>query len=251
MNIRRLFGRKEKSASVYDEVFSFSRQLPAAERVLILCAHPDDETLGCGGAIVRHKKAGAEVRSFVMTDGARVRYEGSEDIGELRRHEAREAGGILGIDTVQFVDIQDMELGKNLDRASKELFSAMKAYKPDLVYAPSPLDFHPDHRVAFKLAMKIVRQGIRTAFYEIYMPVRFNVLIDISEVMPLKEKAFSAYKNSLLGNPDHFKRVFKGLNTYRGFMEAAQQEEKFYEAFFVIEKEWEHNRLMKWLTYDL
>jgi len=237
--------------AVYDEAFSFSRQLPDAERALILCAHPDDETLGCGGAIALHKKAGAEVRSFVMTDGARVRYEGKEDIGELRRREAMEAGDILGIDKIQFLDIPDMELGKNLGKASKEFFSVIDEYKPDLVYAPSPLDFHPDHRAAFMLAMKIVKKGIRTAFYEIYMPVRFNALIDITEVMPLKEKAFSAYKNSLLGNPDHFKRAFKGLNAYRGFMEAARQEEKFYEAFFVIEEEWGKNRLIKWLTYDL
>lgn len=245
------FKKAKTAVAVYDDAFNFSRELPDAKRVLVLCAHPDDETLGCGGAIALHKKAGAEVRSFVMTDGALVRYEGGEDIGEVRKREAMEAGEILSIDKIQFLNIPDMELEKNINRASKEVFSVIDEYKPDIVYAPSPLDFHPDHKAAFMLAMKIVKAKIRIAFYEIYMPVRFNVLIDITNVMPLKEKAFSVYKDSLLGRPDHFFRAFKGLNAYRGFMDGACQQEKFYEAFFVIDKPWSRSSLIEWLTYGL
>ncbi len=249
--LKGLFRKSSKELTVYDEAFSFSRLVPDAKKVLVLCAHPDDETLGCGGAILLHKRAGAEVRSFVMTDGARVRYEGKEDIGELRRREALEAGKVLGIDKIQFLDISDMELEKNMDRASKEVFSVIDEYKPDLVYAPSPLDFHPDHRAVSRLAMSIAGKGIKIAFYEIYMPVRFNALIDITAVMPLKEKAFSLYVNSLLGKPEHFMKAFKGLNAYRSFMAEAVQEERFYEAFFVIDRPWGKDDLIKWLTYSL
>lgn len=250
MMLKRLFGRLSKEPTVYDEAFNFSRELPDAKRVLVLAAHPDDETLGCGGTIVLHKKAGAEISVVVLTDGAKVNVRG-EDIKSLRRAEANEVAGILGIDNIYFFDIPDMELKDHIKFARDKVFELVDDCKPDLIYAPSPVDFHPDHRAVFWLAMGIAKKGIKIAFYEIYMPVRFNMLIDITEVMPLKGKAFSVYVNSLLGNPAHFRRAFKGLNAYRGFMEKPVQEERFYEAFFVIDKHWTKNSLIKWLTYSL
>jgi len=240
-----------KKISVYDEAFSFSRELPVAKRVLVLAAHPDDETLGCGGTIALHKAAGAEVRSFVMADGSKIFYQGKEDIKEIRKKEALGAGEVLGIDNIYFLNMPDMQLEKNINRVSAETFSIINEYQPDLVYAPSPVDFHPDHLVASRIALKVLKKGIKIAFYEIYMPIRFNMLIDITQVMPLKEKAILLYVSSLLGNPSHFVRSIKGLNAYRAFLTGATEEEKFYEAFFVMDKYWKASRLIKWLTYNL
>lgn len=249
--MKRLSGMFRKKPSVYAEAFNFSRELPDAKKVLILAAHPDDETLGCAGVISLHKKTGAEVRSFVMADGAKVHYEGIEDIKELRKKEAMAAGEILGIDKIYFLDIPDMELERYKDKAHAEVYAFINEYSPDLVYAPSPLDFHPDHRVASDIAMEIVRKGIRIAFYEIYAPIRFNMLIDITGVMPLKEKAISLYNSSLLGKPFHFVRAMKGLNAYRGFLADVVEEERYYEAFFVIDERWGKGKLIQWLTYSL
>lgn len=249
--IKRLLRKPDSGSGVYEEAFSFSRELPAAKKVLVLAAHPDDETLGCGGTILRHKKAGAEVNVLALTDGGRVHYTGREDIRLVRKKEAQAAGEILRIDKIQFLDIPDMELQKNIRQASAEVFSFIDKYRPDLVYAPSPVDFHPDHRAVSGLAMEIVKKGIRTAFYEIYMPVRFNMLIDITEVMPLKEKAISSYVHSLLGKPRHFVKAIRGLNAYRCFLEAAADEDRFCEAFFVADKHWRKSALVKWLTYSL
>jgi LmbE family N-acetylglucosaminyl deacetylase len=246
-----LFKRIDRELMVYDEAFNFGRELPEARRVLILAAHPDDETLGCGGAIALHKKGGAEIRSLVMTDGSAVRYDGEGDIKEIRRKESFDAGRILGIDEVNFLDIPDMALGRNIDRAVSVVFPFVDDYRPDLVYAPSPLDFHPDHRATFRIAMEILKKGIRAALYEIYAPVRFNLLIDITEVMPLKERAISAYASSLLNQPFHFMRTIKGLNSYRGFLTEAAHRERFYEAFLLMDRRPHMRRLIKWLTYDL
>lgn len=252
MKLKRFFTQfHNEDMSAYESAFHFSRELPYAARVLVLSPHPDDETLGCGGAIVLHKHEGAEVRVCVMTNGAGVHHTGEGDVSELRKAEALKAGEVLGIDEMIFCEVPDMELHKNIDKIASQVSSLINSYRPDLVYAPSPLDFHPDHRAAFRLIMDIASGRIKLAFYEVYAPIRFNALIDITDVMSQKEKALSMYVSSLLGLPEHFIRTARGLNAYRGFLAQAVPEERFYEAFFVIDKKWSRTSLIEWLTYNL
>ncbi|MCI0468841.1 MAG: PIG-L family deacetylase, partial [Nitrospirae bacterium] len=68
----KFFGRSNRIESVYEEASKFSRELPQAERALVLAPHPDDETLGCAGTIIKYKKSGALVNCLVMTDGGKV-----------------------------------------------------------------------------------------------------------------------------------------------------------------------------------
>src|SRR5947209_4351316 len=56
---------------------------------LVFAPHPDDETLGCGGAIVRKKRAGAVVKIVVMTDGS-ASHPGQIDPDELKKLRAEE-----------------------------------------------------------------------------------------------------------------------------------------------------------------
>ena len=44
---------------------------PANGRIVVLAPHMDDETLGCGGTIARHVRAGAQVTVIFLTDGRR------------------------------------------------------------------------------------------------------------------------------------------------------------------------------------
>ena len=45
------------------------------KKILVVAAHPDDETLGCGGAIAKHSNEGDEVKVIVMTDGVSSIYQ--------------------------------------------------------------------------------------------------------------------------------------------------------------------------------
>lgn len=67
--------------------------------VLVLAPHPDDETLGCGGAIAAAVAAGRDVQVAVITDGARS-HPGSAAypparLAAIRRSEVAEAVRIL------------------------------------------------------------------------------------------------------------------------------------------------------------
>jgi LmbE family N-acetylglucosaminyl deacetylase len=250
MKLQRFFKKADDNA-VYESAVRFSRELKPAQRILILAPHPDDETLGCGGSIALHKAAGAEVRVCMLTDGAGVHYTGDEDIRKLRRSEALKAAAVLQIDEMIFLDFSDMALHNNQHECSRQVGLLIRQYCPDLLYAPSPLDFHPDHRAAFRLSLNLLQEGIATAFYEIYAPIRFNTLIDISGVIEQKQKALACYASSLLGNPAYFIRTIKGLNAYRGFLEQPADNETYYEAFLVIDRPWKEREFTEWLTYSL
>ena len=58
---------------------------------LVFAPHPDDETFGMGGTIVMAGRAGIAVHVVVLTDGQQA------GDANIRRHEAQEAGRILGL----------------------------------------------------------------------------------------------------------------------------------------------------------
>ena len=94
------------------------------QSVLVVAAHPDDEVLGCGGTMARHRKAGDRVTVLILADGVSSRGgEGTAGAIEQRQQWARRANDILGVtdltqlsypdnrmDTVALLDVvQDIE----------------------------------------------------------------------------------------------------------------------------------------------
>jgi LmbE family N-acetylglucosaminyl deacetylase len=244
-NVKQLFREPDPYAD-----FHYERALPDKKKVMVLAAHADDETLGCGGTLVLHKRQGAVITVVVLTDGAGLNVK-AEDIKGQRKAEAREVSGILGIDDLNFLDVPDTKLKDHMSFALPKVMELVGRFKPDLIYAPSPIDFHPDHRGAFRIACEVLKKGVPVSFYEIYAPIRFNRLIDITEVRATKEKAMMAYRVSLLGIQGHFIDAMRGLGSYRGFFEGRDGLGRSYEAFWLLESPVGKNEMVRWLTYDL
>jgi LmbE family N-acetylglucosaminyl deacetylase len=67
------------------------------EVVLVVAAHPDDETLGCGATIARLSDEGAQVHVAICADGVSSRPDDeNEEAAERRWEQAREAARISG-----------------------------------------------------------------------------------------------------------------------------------------------------------
>lgn len=155
-----------------DSVVRFS----AADRVLVLAPHPDDESVATGGLIVAARAAGAEVRVVYATDGdrnpwAQVAFEGRWPVsaadrahwGRLRRGEARNALAVLGVDRArtEWLGLPDQGLTDQMLGGDTRLRDAIAreigVFRPTLVVAPATFDRHPDHSamgvaLAFALA---------------------------------------------------------------------------------------------------
>jgi len=78
-----------------------------ARKVAAIFAHPDDEVLGCGGAMAWHAANGDDVRILLLATGLRSR--GAADdaaIGQLR-DDARKSAAIVGAKAIEFADFPD------------------------------------------------------------------------------------------------------------------------------------------------
>ncbi|MDE3087690.1 MAG: PIG-L family deacetylase, partial [Acidobacteriota bacterium] len=82
--------------------------LPAARRVLAVCAHPDDESFGLGAALSRLAAGGAEVSVLCFTRGeASTLHQSQEELRAVRSAELETAAGELGVGDVVLLDHPD------------------------------------------------------------------------------------------------------------------------------------------------
>ncbi len=130
---------------------------------IVFAPHPDDETLGCGGTIIKKKRFGAEIKIVFMTDGARSHPHliSETELKSIRAREAVAASKVMGIakDEVFFLEFEDGELSNNIASAAEKVIKILSKYKPKEIYIPYYRDRDPnlDHIAA----NKIVRLALR------------------------------------------------------------------------------------------
>jgi len=118
---------------------------PAACRVLLLVAHPDDAEVSAGGLVVRHCRGGSSVRIVSVTDGRSGHHAiAPERLVDVRRGEARAAGERVGAECETW-DFPDGSLQPTLEVRSA-IIREIRQFAPDLVLTHRTNDYHPDHR---------------------------------------------------------------------------------------------------------
>jgi len=191
---------------------------PPKGSVLVLAPHPDDECLGCGGAMVLHRRQGDRVRVVFATDGMEgdaLGYYAALDYRELRREEARRASAVLGVEELDFWDYSDGRLAEVHDLADR-LEALLEAFRPDIIYRPSTLEIHPDHwalGAGIEQALRRYRPAIGDFCYEIWATVQPTHVIDITPVWEMKRKAVEQHESQLRYND--YLHMVAGLNAYR------------------------------------
>ena len=114
-------------------------------RVIAIGAHPDDCDIKAGGIAAKYSAAGHAVRFVSVTNGdAGHQAEGGGMLAARRRAEARESGRRLGIEYI-VLDNHDGELVPSLD-VRMQIIRQIREWDADVVIAPRPNDYHPDHR---------------------------------------------------------------------------------------------------------
>ena len=123
-----------------------SAQLLAAPiRVIAIGAHPDDCDIKAGGIAAKYAAGGHKVKFVSVTNGdAGHQAEGGGMLAARRRAEAQESGRRLGIE-YEVLDNPDGELVPSLD-VRLQIIRRIRAWDADIVIAPRPNDYHPDHR---------------------------------------------------------------------------------------------------------
>ncbi len=126
--------------------------LDTVRRALIVAPHPDDETIGCAGLVLRLRRRGARVDIAIVTDGGASHRDSASfpraRLVATRASEARRAAMLLGVPAARLHLLRHPDGGLDtLDRAARSRLARQLArFRADLVAMPLPDDAHPDHR---------------------------------------------------------------------------------------------------------
>ena len=192
--------------------------------VLVIAPHPDDETIGCGGALCLHQQRGDRVVVAFLTSGELgLKHLPREKARTIREREAKAAARILGVTRIHFLRQPDWMLGDHIKTAARALQPILRAEKPHLIYTPHAAEGHPDHQAALpvlRLALKPQRDPApELRAYEVWTPLTAHDHIeDISRVMARKLRALRSHRSQL--REFNYERAVCGLNSFRGELEA-------------------------------
>jgi LmbE family N-acetylglucosaminyl deacetylase len=133
-------------------------------KLMAVLAHPDDETLGCGGTLARYSSEGIGTHVLTATRGQSGRHGSGEHpgkaaLGRIREAEEREAARELGVTEVSFLDYVDGELDRaDPVAAAAAIVAHLRRVRPHVVmtFGPDGAYGHPDHIAVSQLASAAV-----------------------------------------------------------------------------------------------
>ena len=190
-------------------------------KILVVAAHPDDETIGCGGAIARHVSEGDEVGIITLTNGVSARV-------------AEKAMNLLGAKWIGQGDFSDNGMDKNpLLEIIKYIEDIKETFYPDIIYTHTPHDLNIDHRVTTSAVLTAFRPQPEESYQEIRLfeepsssdftteslhgSFAPNLFIDITNFITFKMEALKFYDTEMREYPHS--RSYMNVETvakYRG-----------------------------------
>ncbi|HZF81692.1 MAG TPA: PIG-L family deacetylase [Rubrivivax sp.] len=194
-------------------------------RVLAFGAHPDDVEIYCLGTLLCLQQLGWPIGWVVATDGQAGLPPGTPIT--TRRSEAMAAGNAVGV-APRLLGLQDGRVSDDAG-ALALVREAIEAFKPDLLLAPSPNDYHPDHRALSRLVHAAC--PVRAALVEMdtMMGVDFlpGFCIDVSDSFEAKLQCLGAHASQ---NPQGFGGAIATWNGFRA-LQTARRDVRYAEAF--------------------
>ena len=190
--------------------------------VIVIAPHPDDEAIGCGGAICLHAQRGDRVTAVFLTSGELgLKHLPAKGACKIREAEAQSSAKFLGIAELFFLRQPDWVLRSVLRKAATALTPILRQVQPALIYLPHLKEWHPDHQASWPLLQSALAKASiprpQLYGYEVWTPLQdYDHVQDISRVMTRKLKAVRAHR-SQLGELNYVQAV-RGLNQYRGEM---------------------------------
>lgn len=143
------------------------------KQVLVINAHPDDSDFGASGTIAQWVKAGIRVSYVFCTNGDQGGEESGftkEEMPAIRQREQREAGAVIGVTDITFLNYIDGHLEATL-QLRKDLVRQIRRVQPDRMLCQSPERnwdrigaSHPDHLAAGEAAIQAVYPDARNPF---------------------------------------------------------------------------------------
>jgi LmbE family N-acetylglucosaminyl deacetylase len=224
-------------------------------KALVICAHPDDDILGCGGIMSKYVRSGTMFRVIFIAEGSSCRFNSDKlgSVAVLATIRERNNFGIkalekLGIKDYHFYDLPCGRLDTiSIIDINKIIENEISLFKPDTVFTHSENDANNDHGLVFKATIMATRPCAAVRVNNVYSfeilsssewkftssfePNYFEELS--AEDVNNKWEALAEYESEIKQFP--FPRSLEGISTlakYRGLQAGVS----YAEAFRIIRK---------------
>jgi LmbE family N-acetylglucosaminyl deacetylase len=214
------------------------------QKVLIICAHADDESIACGGTINKLTSKGIDVSLVVVTKGETgIDHTGTysnDDIASVRKEELLSAANLLGIEKVKFLDERCQEVTYSA-KFMRQITKIIRGEKPDLIITHTIYEKHNDHVELSKTVIQstwkaqediLPELGAMHKVIDVWgfecvdtLP-RIDYVVDISENIKVKLQALEEYK-SQINIIKNIKSFVSGVNRMRGYQAGVNYAEAF------------------------
>lgn len=189
------------------------------KKVLFVAVHADDETLGCGGTILKHKSQGDEIHWLLLTGPTENHpYNFSKKHIEERAERVCRVADAYGFDGLHYLGLPTQLLhALDLRDIIQKVDAVIQTVRPNIIYMMNSTDVHSDHRVAFD-AVYACTKSFRKPFIEQILMLEAlsetefalatqatsfvpNVYVDITPYIDRKLEIMEMYPTEVMQEP--------------------------------------------------
>lgn len=193
------------------------------DKILVVSVHPDDETLGLGGTILKFKEENKKVFWLNITSG-----------NNNQRNYIPIIEKKYNFDETFNLDFPEISLSdESWLKLIPSISEVINKIKCDTIFLPNRSDLHTDHQISFSAIMACTK-NFRTPFikkilmYETLSETEFapalpenvfipNIFIDVSKYFEKKIEIMKAFETEIMENPyPRSPEVIRAFNKYRG-----------------------------------
>jgi len=210
-------------------------------KVTIISPHPDDETIGAGGSLLRFRDLNIEISCLVISGHLPPLYKNSDF--EVTKSESLKAFKQYGIKKYEFFKIPATKVSeKPIAEINSLIVNHLSDFKPEILIIPFP-DRHIDHRVIFDSSLVSSRPNSSyfpkvVMSYETLSETHWNApniepnfspnfFINITDYINEKEKVLSFYESQIKNNNSRSIDAMRALAKFRGSQNGCNYAEAF------------------------
>ena len=214
-------------------------------RILVVAVHPDDETLGCGGTLLKHKAKGDKIHWLICTS-----LNKNHSYYQNRNKEISKVSKIYNFNSVDNLPFEPTKIDKHsMSEIIEKISKVINKVRPNIIYLPFQEDVHTDHKKIFEASYSCTKSFRYPFIKKIYMMETLsetefapsiekkwfipNTYVDISKYISKKIQIMKIYKGEFNKHPfPRSEKSIKALATFRGSTSGC----KFAESFVLLKE---------------
>jgi LmbE family N-acetylglucosaminyl deacetylase len=173
--------------------------------ILVIATHPDDETLGCGGTLLKHQANGDTIHWLICTT-----LEEKHPYYKTREKEIEKVSFLYNFKSIHNIKLKTMRVDEySMSELINKISKVIEIIRPNTVYLPFKGDVHSDHRHIFQAVYSSTKSFRHHYIKKLYM---MEVLSETEFAPSTKEDAF--IPNTFVDISDYFDKKVEIMRIY-------------------------------------